>query len=62
VERTRYQYTLQGSALNELNEWAPKVLARLKSIPELRDVASDQQIQGTTLTLEVNRDQAPVTA
>ena len=52
------QYTLQGSDIEQLNEWAPKMLAKLKSLPELRDVATDQQTEGTTLTLTINRDQA----
>jgi hydrophobic/amphiphilic exporter-1 (mainly G- bacteria), HAE1 family len=56
--RTQFQYTLQGADLQQLNEWAPKMLDKLKSLPELRDVATDQQSQGTTLTLTVNRDQA----
>jgi HAE1 family hydrophobic/amphiphilic exporter-1 len=56
--RTQFQYTLQGADIKELNDWAPKVLAKLKNLPELRDVATDQQTEGTTLTLTVNRDQA----
>jgi HAE1 family hydrophobic/amphiphilic exporter-1 len=56
--RTQFQYTLQGSDLDELNQWAPKMLAKMQTLPELRDVASDQQTQGTTLTLTINRDQA----
>jgi HAE1 family hydrophobic/amphiphilic exporter-1 len=56
--RTQFQYTLQGSDIEQLNEWAPKILAKLKSLPELRDVATDQQSEGTTLTLTINRDQA----
>jgi HAE1 family hydrophobic/amphiphilic exporter-1 len=56
--RTQFQYTLQDPNLAELNEWAPKVLAKLKSLPMLRDVASDQQIAGTALTLTIDRDQA----
>src|SRR5262249_59258496 len=56
--RTQSQYTLQNASLAELNEWAPKVLEKLKSIPSLRDVASDQQTAGTTLTLAIDRDQA----
>jgi hydrophobic/amphiphilic exporter-1 (mainly G- bacteria), HAE1 family len=56
--RTQFQYTLQGPDVQQLNEWAPKVLAKLKGLPELRDVATDQQSEGTTLTLTVNRDQA----
>jgi hydrophobic/amphiphilic exporter-1 (mainly G- bacteria), HAE1 family len=56
--RTQFQYTLQGADIQQLNEWAPKMLIKLKSLPELRDVASDQQTEGTTLTVTVNRDQA----
>jgi hydrophobic/amphiphilic exporter-1 (mainly G- bacteria), HAE1 family len=56
--RTQYQYTLQDSDLGELGEWAPKLLAKMQSLPELRDVASDQQTAGTTLTLTFDRDQA----
>jgi hydrophobic/amphiphilic exporter-1 (mainly G- bacteria), HAE1 family len=58
LSRTQFQYTLQDANLDELNEWAPKVLETLKSIPSLRDVASDQQMAGTTLTLTIDRDQA----
>jgi HAE1 family hydrophobic/amphiphilic exporter-1 len=58
ASRTQYQYTLQGPDVEQLNEWAPKVLAKLKSVPQLRDVATDQQTEGTTLTLQINRDQA----
>jgi len=56
--RTQYQYTLQDPDLDELNEWAPKMLARMQKIPLLRDVASDQQNNGTTLSLVIDRDQA----
>jgi HAE1 family hydrophobic/amphiphilic exporter-1 len=58
ISRTQFQYTLQSADIEQLNEWAPKILAKLKSLPELRDVATDQQTEGTTLTLKVNRDQA----
>jgi hydrophobic/amphiphilic exporter-1 (mainly G- bacteria), HAE1 family len=58
ASRTQFQYTIQSSDLNELNEWAPKMLAKMQAIPELRDVASDQQTEGTTSTLTINRDQA----
>ena len=56
--RTQYQYTLQDSDINELNEWAPKMLAKMQTLRELRDVATDQQTAGTTLTLTFDRDQA----
>ncbi len=56
--RTQFQYTLQDANLDELNAWAPKILERLQSLPELRDVATDQQNSGTTLTLKIDRDMA----
>src|SRR5512135_2250255 len=56
--RTQFEFTLQDANLDELNEWAPKVLEKMKSLPELRDVATDQQSQGTTLQLKINRDTA----
>jgi HAE1 family hydrophobic/amphiphilic exporter-1 len=58
ASRTQFQYTLQGPDIEQLNEWAPKVLAKLRTLPQLRDLATDQQSQGTTLTLTLNRDQA----
>jgi HAE1 family hydrophobic/amphiphilic exporter-1 len=56
--RTQFQYTLQGADLVELNAWAPRMVDKLKSLPELRDVATDQQTQGATLTLTIDRNQA----
>jgi hydrophobic/amphiphilic exporter-1 (mainly G- bacteria), HAE1 family len=56
--RTQFEFTLQDSNLAELNEWAPKILARMQQLPQLRDVATDQQSQGTTLQLTINRDTA----
>ena len=56
--RTQFQYTLQDANLDELNTWAPKILDKLKALPELRDVATDQQNAGTTLTLKIDRDMA----
>ena len=56
--RTQFEFTLQDANLDELNEWAPKILAKMKTLPELRDVATDQQTEGTTLQLEINRDTA----
>ena len=58
ASRTQYQYTLQDSDIDELNQWSPKMLDKMKGLPELRDVATDQQIAGTTLTLKIDRDQA----
>ncbi|MBB5047913.1 HAE1 family hydrophobic/amphiphilic exporter-1 [Rhodopseudomonas rhenobacensis] len=56
--RTQFEYTLQDANLGELNEWAPKILTKMKTLPQLRDVATDQQTEGTTLTLTINRDAA----
>ena len=56
--RTEYQYTLQDVSQDELNAWAPRILGRLRGLPELADVTTDQQIAGTTETLTYDRDQA----
>ena len=58
LSRTQYQYTLVDASLDELEEWAPKMLAQLKTLPEIQDVATDQQTNGATLTLTIDRDQA----
>jgi HAE1 family hydrophobic/amphiphilic exporter-1 len=56
--RTQFEFTLQDANLAELNEWAPKILARMKTLRQLRDVATDQQTEGTTLQLTIDRDTA----
>ena len=56
--KTQFQYTLQDANFDELNAWSAKILDKLKSLPELRDVATDQQNSGTTLTLKIDRDMA----
>ena len=58
LSRTQYQFTLQDANLGELYEWAPKVLAKLRGLPMLRDLATDQQMSGTTATLTIDRDAA----
>ena len=58
ASRTQFQYTLQGSDPDALNVWAPKMLAKLQTLSELRDVATDQQTAGATLTLTFDRDEA----
>jgi hydrophobe/amphiphile efflux-1 (HAE1) family protein len=58
TSRTQYQYTLQDANLDELNAWAPKMLDKLKTLPELQDVATDLQMSGETLTLTIDRDRA----
>ena len=58
VSRTQFQYTLEDPSADELNSYAPKMLARLRELPELSDVASDQQSQGLRATLQFDRDTA----
>ncbi|MFK8252821.1 efflux RND transporter permease subunit [Ancylobacter terrae] len=58
VARTQFQYTLQDGDIAELSDWAPRLLAKLKTLPELTGLASDQQNGGATLTLTIDRDQA----
>jgi HAE1 family hydrophobic/amphiphilic exporter-1 len=58
TSRTQYQYTLQDSDINELNEWAPKLLEALQKLPSLKDVASDQQTSSGMLSMTIDRDQA----
>jgi multidrug efflux pump len=54
----QYQYTLSDENLNELNFWAPQLLARMRRMPELADVSSDQQDQGLAENLAIDRDTA----
>lgn len=58
VSRTQYQYVLQDADAAELAAWAPKLVARLRALPELSDVASDQQSGGLQLNVDVDRAQA----
>jgi hydrophobe/amphiphile efflux-1 (HAE1) family protein len=58
LTKTEFQYTLQDADFDELFGWAPKVLAKLQTLPMLRDVTSDQQTGGTTVTLTIDRDKA----
>jgi HAE1 family hydrophobic/amphiphilic exporter-1 len=56
--RTQYQYTITDANLDELNEWAPKILARFQQLPQLRDLATDLQNAAATATLTIDRDRA----
>ena len=58
LAKTQYQFTLQDADIGELYQWAPKVLDKLHSVPALRDLATDQQMAGTTATLTIDRDAA----
>jgi HAE1 family hydrophobic/amphiphilic exporter-1/multidrug efflux pump len=56
--RTQYQYTLQAVELDELNVWAARVMAKLRTLPEIQDVATDAQSKSAALRLVIDRDQA----
>src|SRR4029079_12088401 len=58
ISRGQFQYTLQDASLDELNTWAPKMLAKLKTLPQLADVSSDLQGSAPQLTIKINRDAA----
>ncbi len=55
VSRTQYQYTLEDPDQNELNEWANRFVTGLKQLPELEDVATDQQMGGLAVSLVIDR-------
>jgi len=54
----QYQYTLQGDNVRELNEWAPRVLSKIRTLPILTDVNSDQQDRGLEASLVIDRTTA----
>jgi multidrug efflux pump subunit AcrB len=58
LTKTLYQYTIEDSNQDELNAWAPKILAHMRKIPSLTDVTSDQENAGTTETMTIDREQA----
>ena len=58
VSRTQYQYTLEDASGQELAEWVPKIMDKLRTLPELRDVASDQGTGSLEADLVVDRDTA----
>jgi multidrug efflux pump len=58
VSRTQFQYSLEDVDPRELAYWVPKFVAKLKTLPELRDVATDQLNDGLLATLTIDRDTA----
>ena len=56
--QAQFQYTLQGENLDDLNHWSPLLLEKLRSLPELRDVNTDQQDKGLEATVIIDRDTA----
>jgi multidrug efflux pump len=55
VSRTQYQYTLEDPDANELNDWTSRFVDRLKQLPELEDIATDQQPGGLAVSLAIDR-------
>ncbi len=55
VSRTQYQYTLEDPDANELSDWTNRFVDRLKQLPELEDVATDQQTGGLAVSLVIDR-------
>jgi multidrug efflux pump len=58
ISRTQYQYTMEDADGQELSVWAPKLIDKLRSLPQLTDVASDQQERGMQASLTIDRDTA----
>jgi multidrug efflux pump subunit AcrB len=58
LSRTQYQYTLTDTNQDELNHWAPILEQGMRKLPELQDVASDQQIAAPHVSITVDRDAA----
>jgi HAE1 family hydrophobic/amphiphilic exporter-1 len=56
--RALYQYALADANLDELNQWAPKLMAAMEKLPQLKDVNSDQQSDARAATIEIDRDAA----
>ncbi len=58
LSRTQYQYTIEDPDADELEQWTPRLLEAMRALPELRDVASDQQAKGLEMHLTIDRDSA----
>ncbi len=58
IARGQFQYVLQDPDQRELSTWAPRLLAKLKTLPQLADVATDSQNAAPQLTITINRDAA----
>src|ERR1700733_15000834 len=54
VSRTKYQYTLEDPDATELNDWTHRFVSRLKQLPEVEEVATDQQPGGLAVSLVID--------
>ena len=58
VSRTQFQYSIEDADAQELAQWTPKLVAKLQTLPELRDVATDQLNNGLKTNITIDRDTA----
>src|ERR1700745_301470 len=58
VSRTQFQYSIEDADAQELAQWTPKLVAKLQSLPQLRDVATDQLNNGLRTNITIDRDTA----
>jgi multidrug efflux pump len=58
VSRTEFQYTVEDADPEELDTWVPRLVAKLQTLPQLRDVATDQQNHGLEADISIDRDTA----
>ena len=58
VSRTQFQYSIEDADAQELAQWTPKLVAKLRTLPELRDVATDQLNNGVRTMISIDRDTA----
>jgi multidrug efflux pump len=58
ISQAQYQYTLQGENLAQLNQWAPQLLQKMRALPQLQQVNTDQQDKGLALEVIIDRDTA----
>jgi hydrophobe/amphiphile efflux-1 (HAE1) family protein len=58
ASKAQYQYALQTGDLDELNQWTPKLVSKLRQLPQLKDVTSDQQTRGLQTNVVIDRDAA----
>ena len=58
ISRTQFQYTMEDANAEELAVWVPRLVEKLRNLPQLADLATDQQERGTQATLVIDRDTA----
>ena len=56
--KSRYQFTLQSVGFDGVNEWADKLMQKLRADPIFRDVTSDSQLKGLNVKIDINREKA----